>query len=343
MATNKTITVTAVSVGTGDTLASYNAYSDKPTTKTSLGTLSIAEAAAGKVFALTDGLNHNITVYPVGTSSGEFNAASNSENVDLSTPSGITDISTLTATGKTLDVSANIGVNYPTSIIFNPSRSTMAMVGVTDDIDIYTMSTTDDITTASLTTTFIPNDVPLVSGKNNITGIAYADSGNKLFFTSIAAALYSANLATPYSISSWINEASGLYSYGALSSGRSLAISPDGTKIIASMATGDVIKAGTLSTPFVLSTFTETGSFDCTSTATADYIAVAFDGSFLIFASKAGNSLYQLDMSTGWDLTTAGAITKSLDVGAISTISINDDATKIYVANTVTKVITEYA
>ena len=83
---NKVITVTTPSVGTGDTVASYNAYSDQDG---SLGSLSVAEAAAGKTFALSDGVVHSVTVKPVGTSSGEYNAPSNAVTVDLSAPSEI--------------------------------------------------------------------------------------------------------------------------------------------------------------------------------------------------------------------------------------------------------------
>lgn len=82
MATNKVITVTTPSVVTNDTLASYNAYSDQDG---SLGSLSVAEAAAGKTFALSDGVVHSVTVKPVGTSNGEFSAViSNAVTVDLS-------------------------------------------------------------------------------------------------------------------------------------------------------------------------------------------------------------------------------------------------------------------
>ena len=86
MATSKVVTVTAASVGTGDTLASYNIYSDQDGL---LDNASVAEATAGHTVSLSDGVVHSVTVKPVGTSSGEYNAPSNAVTVDLSAPSEI--------------------------------------------------------------------------------------------------------------------------------------------------------------------------------------------------------------------------------------------------------------
>ena len=92
MATSKVVTVTAASVGTGDTLASYNIYSDQDGL---LDNASVAEATAGHTVSLSDGVVHSVTVKPVGASSGEYNAASNAVSVDLSGGGGTLTFSTL--------------------------------------------------------------------------------------------------------------------------------------------------------------------------------------------------------------------------------------------------------
>lgn len=76
MATNKIITVTTIPTRTGDTVASYNAYSSVDGL---LGTLTPAEAAAGKTFALSDGASHNVTVKTVWTTAGE--STTNESNI----------------------------------------------------------------------------------------------------------------------------------------------------------------------------------------------------------------------------------------------------------------------
>lgn len=82
MATNKLIKVTVIPTLTGDTIASYNVYSNIDGL---LGTMTIAEAASGKLFALSDGASNNITVKGVWTTGGETTTAgSNVVVVDLS-------------------------------------------------------------------------------------------------------------------------------------------------------------------------------------------------------------------------------------------------------------------
>lgn len=82
MATNKVIKVTVNPTLTGDTIASYNVYSSVDGL---LGAMTIAEAAAGKLFALSDGVSHNITVKGVWTTGGETTTeGSNVVVVDLS-------------------------------------------------------------------------------------------------------------------------------------------------------------------------------------------------------------------------------------------------------------------
>lgn len=80
---NKQVRVTTASIVTGDTLVSYNVYTDKPVARTLVGTMTPAEATAGKSLAFANSLNHNVTVYPVGNITGEFNSPSNIVVVDL--------------------------------------------------------------------------------------------------------------------------------------------------------------------------------------------------------------------------------------------------------------------
>jgi len=83
MATSKVVTTTVASVGTGDTLASYNIYSDQDGL---LDNATPAEANAGHTVSLSDGVVHSITAIPVGISSGEYaTGVSNAVSVDLTT------------------------------------------------------------------------------------------------------------------------------------------------------------------------------------------------------------------------------------------------------------------
>lgn len=82
MPTDKVIKVITIPTRTGDTVASYNAYSSVDGL---LGVMTPAEAVAGKTFALSDGASHNVTVKAVWTTAGESTTnVSNIEVVDLS-------------------------------------------------------------------------------------------------------------------------------------------------------------------------------------------------------------------------------------------------------------------
>lgn len=83
MATNKTVTVTVLPTLSGDTAASYNVYEGVSGT-TLLGTMSVAEAAAGKVFAFTDGIVHSVKTQTVWTTAGSSSLRSVGVPLDLS-------------------------------------------------------------------------------------------------------------------------------------------------------------------------------------------------------------------------------------------------------------------
>lgn len=100
---NKIITVTTIPTRTGDTVASYNAYTDAPSAGTLIGTLTPAEAAAGKTFSLTDGLHHDVTVKTVWATAGE--STTNESNVviaDLTTIAAPTSLAAGTPTSTTI-------------------------------------------------------------------------------------------------------------------------------------------------------------------------------------------------------------------------------------------------
>lgn len=79
---DRIITVTNPSVVTNDTLSGYNNYSD---IDGQLGTtMTPTEATNGHTVALSDGVVHEVTTKPVGTTNGEFSAVvSNAVTVDL--------------------------------------------------------------------------------------------------------------------------------------------------------------------------------------------------------------------------------------------------------------------
>lgn len=180
MATSKVVKVTSASVGTGDTLASYNVYSDQDGL---LGNLTAANAAdPGLTVSLTDGLVHDITAKPVGTSSGEYNAPSNAVEVDLSGGSSI--VFSDDFTGSTIDTAKWTIVNpTPSSISITQNNeiiySTLNNTGDSPLGTDYIISKTGlEVGTGTAVFSFDLYFETLGSGPSSNVGISKATPGN---------------------------------------------------------------------------------------------------------------------------------------------------------------------
>jgi len=111
MATIKKITVTVPSVVTNDTLAGYNFYSNQMG-KLNTNVVSPATAEAGVNYSLTDGVIHNITAKPVGTTNGEFTAVTSAVVV-----------SDLSAEAAAMVTSGEVGAVNSTTIVLTANES----------------------------------------------------------------------------------------------------------------------------------------------------------------------------------------------------------------------------
>jgi hypothetical protein len=151
MATNKTLTVTIASIGTNDTLVSYNIYSDQDGL---LDNATPTEATNGHIVSLSDGVLHSITAKPVGTL-GEYNNPSNAVSVDL----------TVSFTAPTIAVTVTVD--------FTPVLSNFNITNTNKDRVYFDVSA--DIT--GMTTTGFT-----ISGKT----ISAVDTVNKYFTVSAA-------------------------------------------------------------------------------------------------------------------------------------------------------------
>ena len=92
-----------------DTIASYNVYSNQPSAGTLIGTMTPAEAAAGKAMTFSDGVVHSVTTKAVWTTAGESTISTVPVNIDTSGSSIINVFPTGNAASPGTDEANSVG------------------------------------------------------------------------------------------------------------------------------------------------------------------------------------------------------------------------------------------
>ena len=130
---------------------------------------------------------------------------------------------------------------------------------------------------------------------------------------------------------------------------RDMTMSSDGTKLYVSTQTGRTIYEYDLSTAWDLSTASYNSvSFGVNTqiSTAASALVFSYDGTKLYVAGRSENAVYQYDLTTAWDISTASYASKSLDhsteADAARGISISQDGTKFYFVSLSTDAIYQY-
>lgn len=115
----------------------------------------------------------------------------------------------------------------------------------------------------------------------------------------------------------------------------SLSFSPDGTKMYVLSRTGDQVDEYALSTAWDISTATYTDNLDVTAQDTdPDGIFFKPDGTKLWIVGDANNTVFEYDLGTAWDVSTAVYNSNSFSVAAQTTsensLSFKNDGTVMY-------------
>jgi sugar lactone lactonase YvrE len=195
----------------------------------------------------------------------------------------------------------------------------------------------------------------LVSGSESrpIT-LAISSDGTKLYVGGQTGdALDQYTLSTAYDISTGTYD-SVTFSY-ASSAGlnvQGIFLKPDGTKFFLTDDQNNAVYAYTMSTAFDLSTASyDSVSFSVSSQSSANTNGVEFtsDGTKFFVIGKVGTTptIYQYNMTTAWDISTASysnnslVVTSQLSSGA-NDIRLNGDATKLYAGSNTANDIFQY-
>jgi DNA-binding beta-propeller fold protein YncE len=241
---------------------------------------------------------------------------------------------------QNLDVSSQ--ELYPSDVFFKPDGLKMYVSGTDgDDINEYNLSTAWDVTSASYSQSF-----SLTSQETGLAGFYFKPDGTKLYGTGyIGDGVYEYSLSTSWDVST--------ASYTATFSVSSQEATPygvsfktDGLKMYIVGVSGDDINEYNLSTAWDVTSASYSQNFSLSSQDTAPSgIFFKPDGTELYVSGLTGDSVYQYDLSTAWDVSSL-SFSQSFSVASQETspqgLFLNADGDKLYVAGTSSAAVNQY-
>lgn len=255
-------------------------------------------------------------------------------------------LSTATYDEVSLDVTSQD--SNPIGLLFNHDGTKMYITGyTTNTVYEYDLSTAWDLSTASYqrsTGAFLSTS----------TNSRFNSDGTKLFVITASTNIVNQfSLSTAYDVSSQSSDGV-TFDYTSIKSGMTataLFFSQDGTKMYAMGIADDTIYQVTLSTPWDLTTASDSGkSFTVSPQDGTCYgFFIKSDGTKLYVNGVNTDSVYQYTLSTPWDISSASYDEVVKDVSGESSqpqdIAFNSDGTKMYMvgnAPSSTRVVFQY-
>ena len=242
--------------------------------------------------------------------------------------------------GATFTAAEYVHSNFTncTALTFNGDGTKIyAAGGGYDRIASYTLSTAYDISTAS----YDSNPLVTSSYEGNPNGLQFNADGTKLFFCGSAAnKIFVYNLTTGYDLSTASIGNSGVgVSFAAQDNNtRDMKFKPDGTVLYVVGQQSDKVYQYTLSTPFDITTISYASKSISVQTqeTTPEGIDFTPDGTKMFIIGEQYNDVFQYNLSTAWDVSTASYASVSYDLGSRQALSsaviFNSNGTKMFTA-----------
>lgn len=176
------------------------------------------------------------------------------------------------------------------------------------------------------------------------TGLAYGDNGNKFYAIGAASDIVvQYSLSTSYDVSTRGSVESFFRVNAQETSPQDVEFNNDGTRMYIVGNSGDDITEYSLSTAWDVSTATFTDVFDARTAienllgaTNGDLLTgMSFnnDGSKLYICDRRSDDVFEFDLSTNYDVSTAGAVVNNMSITGennVRDISFNDDGTELY-------------
>ncbi len=225
----------------------------------------------------------------------------------------------------------------PRAITFRPDGSKMYILGTgSDSVHEYTLSTPGDITTASYT----GNSLSVQSEDDTPIGLVISNNGSKLFMSgALGDKIFEYDLSSAFDLSTASYSGNALDISNEAASHRGFAVDGTGNKFYISDDNSDTIYQYDLTTSFDVTSGSYSGkSLDVSSESTIPR-GISFNNGGEVLILAGGNEvLYEYNLSTPYDISTASYSGNSLDISVpvpqVHGIVWNDAGTRLHVAET---------
>lgn len=255
-------------------------------------------------FTPADGCNYRIAAY---ISSGSYNYSIYNAKVvvDQVGGSGGSDISTATNPGSKRKV---VGTDTSDTAIYGvflkPDGTKMYVLGGTNDrVYQYSLSTAGDVLTATYESVY----QSLTSQSTTMEGIFFSSDGYKLYALddSTTDYVYQYTLGTAWDLSGTLTYNQSYTLTGTLGS-HGIYFKPDGTEMYVAESTGDDVRQYHLTSGWDISTASYTTFIDVsTRDGGCRGVFLSSDGYKMYFAGNTNTNIYQYNLSSAWDISTA--------------------------------------
>ena len=234
----------------------------------------------------------------------------------------------------------------PTDFVFNNDYSKVWVLGsISDKIYQYTLSTAEDISTA----TYDNKSFDVASQLSNPTGFTFNNDYSKVWVLgSISDKIYQYTLSTAEDISTATYDNKSFSVASQLSNPRALAINNDFSKMWVVGFTNDTIYQYTLSTPGDITTATYDNKSLIVAAREQAPRALAFNNDYskVWVVGSVSDKIHQYTLSTPGDITTATYDNKSFSVRSQLSnptgFTFNNDYSKVWVLGSVSDKIHQY-
>ena len=220
----------------------------------------------------------------------------------------------------------------PTGLAFSADGTKMFTCGeLNSDVDEYTLSTAYDVSTASYSQNF-----SIAGQETEPTGLAFNTDGTKMFVLGNAG-----NDVNEYALSTGFDVSTASFSQAFSISAQEatphgIAFNTDGTKMFIVGRAGVDVNEYVLSTGFDVSTASYSQNFSVSSQE-ADPLGIAFnsDGTKMFITGDSNDAVFQYNLSTGFDVSTASYASITFSVSSQDTnpndIAFSSDGTKMFI------------